>query len=139
MVQCCVQKVIPHSPSSLRTLPNGSRVPSIAQTRALIAENHTKTQPTTDANFTTIRRVYTSFNAQTDPCPPCRRISLAYIIDIPKDTSSSAGLSFKRTRNCNTSRTFDICRRMVFCQQDSCTSGSASIGYDTHRKFTVAE
>ena len=36
MVQCFVQKFSLHSPSSLGTLPVGSRVPPIAETSALI-------------------------------------------------------------------------------------------------------
>ena len=45
----------------------------------------------------------------TEPSP----ISLAYTTDTPKDTSSSTGLSCRRTRNRNTSRTIDINRRQA--------------------------
>ena len=108
MVLCFVQKFSPHSPSSLRTLPVGSRVPSIVETSVPIAENHTKIQPATGANFTTIRRTCICFNDQTHPHPPTRRISLVCISDISRDTSPSAGLSFSRIRTFISSRAINI-------------------------------
>ena len=60
----------------LGTLPVGSRLPPIAETSALIAENCTKTQPSTGTNFTTIRRTCICFSDQTHSYPPHRRIPL---------------------------------------------------------------
>ena len=52
-----------------------------AHTRTPTEENSSKTMPTTNANFTTIRRVHTSFNDQTNHYPLRRTISLAYTTD----------------------------------------------------------
>ena len=87
------------------TLPVGSRVPSIAENSVQIAENYTKTQPATGANFTTARQMCICFSDQTHSYPPDRRISLAHITDISRDT-----------RTGNSSRAFDIYHRTAFHQ-----------------------
>ena len=57
------------------------------------------------------------FASVTRPILVCHaEESLAHIIDISRDTSPSAGLSFRRIRNCNSSRTFNIYHRTAFCQ-----------------------
>ena len=88
-----------------------AQVPLIAETSMPIAENCIKTQPATGTNFTTARRMCICFNNQTHPYPPDKRISLACIIVISRDTSPSAGLSFSRIRTCNSSRAFNIYQR----------------------------
>ena len=95
--------------SGVGTLPDSLRVPPIA-------ENCTKTQPVAGTNFTTIRQMCICFNDHTHSYSPHRRISLAHIIDISRDTGPSAGLSFRRIRNCNSSRAFDIYHGTAFCQ-----------------------
>ena len=83
----------------------------IAETSALIADNCTKTKSAIGTNFTTVRRVYFCFNNQIHTYLLCRGISLTCIIDISRDTSSSAGLSFRRSRNCISSRAFNTYHR----------------------------
>ena len=138
MVKCFVQKFILHSPSSLGNLLVGSRVPLIAETSTPITENCTKIQPATGADFTTTGRMCICFNDQTHPYPPDRRIPLARIIVISRDTGPSAGLSFSRIRTFNSSRTINIYHRTTFHQSDPSTSGGASFGYDTHEKLVTA-
>ena len=88
----------------------------IAETSMLIAENCIKTQPATGTNFTTARRTCICFNDQTHPYLPDRRISLACIIVISRDTNPSAGPSFSRIRTGNSSRAFNIYHRTAFLQ-----------------------
>ena len=94
----------------------GSRVPPIAETSVPIAENCTKIQSATGANFTTARQTCICFSDQTHPYPPVRRISLAHITVISRDTSPSAGLSFSRIGTFNSSRTVGIYHRPAFHQ-----------------------
>ena len=94
MVPYFIQTFLLHFPSSHGTLPVGQRVPLTAETSAPIAENHTKIQSATGANFTTTGQMCTCFNDQTYPYLPARRISFARITVISRDTVPSAGLSF---------------------------------------------